>query len=85
MLAWCHREHITTVAVAYAPVGPEADALDAIEALLIDHDITLLRIRRRYDTLAWPHSTKGFFALKEKIPALLQKLQINSRQHELFT
>ena len=84
VLGWCQRETISTVAVAYAPVGPEADALDAIEALLADHDITLLRIRRRYDTLAWLHSTKGFFALKEKIPAMLQKLNIHSRQQELF-
>ena len=84
VLKWCQHNRIAVVAVAYAPVGPEADALDAIEALLADHDITLLRIRRRYDTLTWPHSTRGFFALKDKIPVLLQKLHINSHQPELF-
>ena len=68
VLAWCQQQHISTVAVAYVPVGPEADALGAIELTLADHDITLLRIRRRYDTLTWPHSTKGFFALKDKLP-----------------
>ena len=84
VLAWCQQQHITTVAVAYAPVGPEADSLDAIKSTLADHDITLLRIRRRYDTLTWPHSTKGFFALKDKLPTVLQKLNLQNRQHELF-
>jgi deoxyribodipyrimidine photo-lyase len=76
VLQWCQAERLTSVAVAYAPVGPEADALDAIEAHLAQHDISLLKVRRRYDTLCWPNATKGFFALKQKIPAILQKLNL---------
>ena len=71
VLHWCQTDNIKTVAVAYAPVGPEADALRNIEEHLAQHDINLLRIRRRYDTLTWPHATKGFFALKEKLPMLV--------------
>ena len=71
VLHWCQTDNIKTVAVAYAPVGPEADALRKIEGHLAQHDINLLRIRRRYDTLTWPHATKGFFALKEKLPMLV--------------
>ena len=84
VLQWCQISRVSTVAVAYAPVGPEADALDDIEALLADHDISLLRVRRLYDSLAWPHATKGFFSLKEKIPMLLRKLNIQDQQAELF-
>ncbi len=74
VLKWCQTEHLKTIAVAYAPVGPEADALAAIESHLAHHDITLLRVRRRYDSLTWPHATKGFFALKAKIPAVVNDL-----------
>ncbi len=84
VLEWCRTSRISMVAVAYAPVGPEAPVLDGIEALLAQHDISLLRVRRRYDSLTWPHATKGFFALKEKIPSLLQKLNIQGQQAELF-
>ena len=84
VLQWCQTSRISMVAVAYAPVGPEAAVLDDIEALLAQYHISLLRVRRRYDSLTWPHATKGFFALKEKIPSLLQKLNIQSQQAELF-
>jgi deoxyribodipyrimidine photo-lyase len=78
VLEWCKQEDISTVAVAFAPVGPEADALNAIEQHLSEHGIALLRIRRRYDSLTWPHASKGFFAMKEKIPGILQKLGLQT-------
>jgi deoxyribodipyrimidine photo-lyase len=73
---WCAEHAVTTLATAYAAVGPVAAALDAITPGLEMRGITLLRVRRRYDTLNWPHATKGYFALKERIPALLGKLQV---------
>jgi deoxyribodipyrimidine photo-lyase len=76
LAAWCEAEGITTLATAYAGVGPVADALSWIEPELRARGVTLLRVRRRYDTLVWPHTTKGFFALKEKIPGLLDKTGI---------
>jgi deoxyribodipyrimidine photo-lyase len=79
VLQWCKDNDLATVAVAYAPVGPEADALATIEHHLSQHNITLLRVRRRYDTLTWPHATRGFFALKEKIPSLLEKLNLSKQ------
>lgn len=84
VLQWCKHKDLTTVAVAYAPVGPEADALTEIEQHLSQHGITLRRVRRRYDTLTWPHASKGFFALKEKIPTLLEKLNLQSTQGQLL-
>jgi deoxyribodipyrimidine photo-lyase len=29
-----------------------------------------------YDTLTWPHATKGFFKLKKKIPIILSDLAL---------
>jgi deoxyribodipyrimidine photo-lyase len=84
VLQWCQLENITTVAVAYAPVGPEADSLIAIEHHLQQHGITLLKVRRRYDSLTWPHADKGFFAMKEKIPTILEKLHLQSAQGQLI-
>jgi deoxyribodipyrimidine photo-lyase len=74
VLKWCRNENLKTVAVAYAPVGPEAEAIHDIDQHLANHDIALLRVRRQYDTLMWPHATKGFFALREKLPTLLRTL-----------
>jgi deoxyribodipyrimidine photo-lyase len=82
--AWCKGHDLTMVATPYAPVGPEADALVSLENSLSQEGISLVRVRRRYDTFAWPHATKGFFALKEKIPSLLQKLNMQQLQAELF-
>jgi deoxyribodipyrimidine photo-lyase len=74
VMKWCLSENLKTVAVAYAPVGPEAEALHEIDQHLASHDIALLRVRRQYDTLVWPHATKGFFALREKLPSILREL-----------
>ena len=71
---WAKASGMTTILTAYAPVGPVADALDIITAKLAAVGIKLIQIRRSFDTSAWPHSTRGFFAMKEKIPALLEKL-----------
>jgi deoxyribodipyrimidine photo-lyase len=84
VLQWCQMENITTVAVAYAPLGPESTALDAIEQHLAQYGIALLKVRRRYDSLTWPHASKGFFAMKEKIPVILEKLHLQSAQGELL-
>jgi deoxyribodipyrimidine photo-lyase len=83
VLQWCRDEDLKTVAVAYAPVGPEVFVLAAIETYLSQHDIALVRVRRRYDTLTWPHVTKGFFNLKAQIPGLLEKLCLSKQQRLL--
>jgi deoxyribodipyrimidine photo-lyase len=59
------------VVTAYAPVGPMADALAAMEPILAAEGVRLVRIRRTWDETFWPHATKGFFPFKERIPTLL--------------
>ncbi len=49
------------VVAAWAPVGPSASALPAC-----------LRVRRAWDDAVWPRSTKGYFAVKAAIPAILR-------------
>jgi deoxyribodipyrimidine photo-lyase len=84
LVDWCKAQELTILATAYAPVGPVADALQVITRHLQSNGISLLRVRRRFDTLCWPHATKGFFALQEKIPGLLTKLNITTAQPDLF-
>jgi deoxyribodipyrimidine photo-lyase len=66
--------NVTHVVTLYAPVGPVAEALANVKPDLADEGITLHQPRRRYDDLVWPHATKGFFALKKKIPSILRDL-----------
>ncbi len=49
------------VVTAWAPVGPSAAALPPV-----------LRVRRAWDSAAWPRSTKGYFQVKAAIPAILR-------------
>jgi len=51
------------VVTAWAPVGPSATALPPA-----------LRVRRRWDELAWPRATRGYFQVKAAIPAILQAM-----------
>jgi len=74
-----HAANVTTIATPFAPVGPVRDALDVLRARLTDHDIALREIGRRFDALAYPHATRGFFTLRGKIPKLLTELGIVSK------
>ncbi|MGH1587376.1 FAD-binding domain-containing protein [Methylobacterium phyllosphaerae] len=49
------------VVTAWAPVGPSADALPR----------GCLRVRRAWDSAAWPRATRGFFRLRSAIPDLM--------------
>ncbi|NVO27689.1 DNA photolyase [Donghicola sp. C2-DW-16] len=68
---WAASLGARQVATLYAPVGPVADDLAAINQALKAKGIPLIRLRNPYDSRAWPHATNGFFRFKEKIPALL--------------
>ncbi len=73
---WARRHALETVVTAYAPVGPVANCLAEITPLLQAKGIRLVQVRRAFDTLAWPYGTRGFFAMKEKIPDMLRVLGI---------
>ncbi len=68
---FCREHRLDAVVTAHAPVGPTADALAGAVASLAKEGFILRQIRRPFDGSAWPHATRGFFAMKERIPDLL--------------
>jgi deoxyribodipyrimidine photo-lyase len=47
------------------------------------YGIRLLQLRRPYDSMTWPHAQRGYFKLKEQIPALLERLEISGAADEI--
>ena len=74
---WARAAGLRQVLTPYAPVGPTADRLAALESVLAPAGIRLVRVLRPYDRACWPHATRGFFAFKEKIPALIRQLALD--------
>ena len=72
----CERHQTKTVVTGYAPIGPTATALAAARSDLTTVGINLIQVRRPFDTIAWPHATKGFFAMKKAVPSVLERLGI---------
>ena len=73
LIASANFSGVRQIITPYAPVGPVADALAALAPVLAREGITLVAPRREWDSRFWPHAKKGFFAFKEKIPALLRE------------
>ncbi len=59
------------VVTGRVPHGPGLDALIAARGALRRAGLVLTEHTRAWDRHAWPHATRGFFACREKIPALL--------------
>ena len=74
IVEWALQKKLQQVISPYAPVGPVADMLNEAEPLLKQEGIALRRVVRPWDAIVWPHASKGFFALKKKIPTLLDAL-----------
>lgn len=66
---------VDTVVAPFAPAGPTADALTDATGLLRERGIRVAEHRRGYDERAWPHTRRGFFRLKKRIPGLLDALE----------
>ncbi|MGY6635177.1 MAG: FAD-binding domain-containing protein [Alkalilacustris sp.] len=71
VVAWARELGLSQLVTPWAPVGPAADTLDALDAALASHGIALVRCRRGWDSRAWPHATHGFFKFRERIPQLI--------------
>ncbi len=69
---WVQTHQIEQIVTADTPVGVEAQALEAVAG---QTGVRVARIRRAYDSAAWPHATHGFFRFKEKIPRLVADLK----------
>jgi deoxyribodipyrimidine photo-lyase len=71
---FAEQHQIQKLVTPYAPVGPVSDRLSILTAGLKTRGVELVQVRREFDSAAWPHGSKGFFAMKEKIPSLIEKL-----------
>ncbi len=76
LVNWAQAHDLDAIMTAYAPVGPAAEQLAAARAKLAEHGIPLIQVLRSWDSAAWPHATKGFFKLKQQIPALIESAGI---------
>ncbi len=63
--------HDLPVITPYAPVGPVADALAVLPT-------PPRAVPRAWDRHVWPHATKGFFQLRQHIPAYLASAPMGS-------
>ncbi|MDC1297812.1 DNA photolyase, partial [Octadecabacter sp.] len=69
---------VKTIVTGYAPVGPVATSLSDAAPDLAASGITVQHVHRPFDTIAWPHATKGFFKMKKGIPSILQQLDLGT-------
>ncbi len=74
VVAWAKGASVDSVVTAYAPVGPVATLLHRLGQALREVRIPLIRLRREWDSLIWPHATRGYFQVKDRIPELLSRL-----------
>jgi deoxyribodipyrimidine photo-lyase len=78
--AFLDQSDLRRVVVPAPTIGPAREAVTALRRTLGSSGVEMIGIRRRWDTLFWPHATKGFFALKDRIPAVLEAMGLSIRQ-----
>jgi deoxyribodipyrimidine photo-lyase len=83
LVEWASKHDLDTIVTAYAPVGPVAESLASAGTQLERYGIKLLQLRRSYDSSTWPHARRGYFKLQNRIPVLLEQLQIADGCDEL--
>jgi deoxyribodipyrimidine photo-lyase len=76
LVEWAAQHGLEAIVTAYAPVGPVADLLADARTRLESHGVRLVQLRRGYDNVTWPRSSRGYFRLKRQIPEMLDELGI---------
>ncbi|MDW8443429.1 MAG: FAD-binding domain-containing protein [Acetobacteraceae bacterium] len=74
VIAWAKGTGAGAVVTAHAPVGPVAARLDRLVVLLRAEGLPLIRLRRDWDGTIWPHASRGFFQVRDRIPEVLSAL-----------
>ncbi len=74
LAVWATRAGATQIATPYVPAGPLRDWLETATPALQAAGITLREWRRAWDDAFWPHATAGFFKLKARMPAILERM-----------
>jgi deoxyribodipyrimidine photo-lyase len=73
LIAAANSVGVKQIAAPGAPARPVADALAQIALVLAREDMNLSQVRRAWNSALWPRATKGVFASKKRIPAILQE------------
>jgi deoxyribodipyrimidine photo-lyase len=79
---WAAGAGASQIALPYATRGPLHDWLTAAAPALAARGIVLAEWTRPWDRAIWPLSRAGFFAVKDKIPRLIDQLGL-ARQGRL--
>ncbi len=74
VIEWAKSLGVSEIVTGYAPVGLVAWALKDMALALMANGISLIPLRRDWDSRTWPLATGGFFKLKEKLPHLIREL-----------
>lgn len=59
---------------AEIPIGQTRAAFEPMLDVLNAHGCAVHFVRREWDDAFWPHASRGFFQLKDKIPTVLRQL-----------
>ncbi|MEM9285228.1 MAG: FAD-binding domain-containing protein [Pseudomonadota bacterium] len=69
---WSKAHELDAAVTARLPMGPvRTRLLKAMEG----YGLPLVEVVRPYDEIVWPHTKRGFFALKKQIPSILDQLE----------
>lgn len=79
LIAFARAHQLDVLVTAWLPIGPMRDRFERAMPAMRDAGVTLVQIRRAYDTACWPHATHGFFKLKDQIPTLINTLDLQPR------
>lgn len=71
---WMRASGVRQLVTAYAPAGPIARQLDAIERDIKADDMVMARIVRDWDRTLWPLATGGFFKMKARLETVVSQL-----------
>ena len=72
LIAWAREHGVTAIVTPYLPIGHAQSHVADLTHALATQGVALIQVRRKWDSNAWPHARKGFFAFKEHIPALIR-------------
>jgi deoxyribodipyrimidine photo-lyase len=70
--AWLQKTGLRRLVIPATPTGTIAAQIDALTTSLVQQGVVVQRVRRRWDSAAWPKASRGFFPFKETIPGLLR-------------
>jgi deoxyribodipyrimidine photo-lyase len=75
---WAERLGAKLVVTACAPVGPVEEQLADAGDWLGMRRLKLLPLRRAYDSAVWPHATRGFFDMRDRIAGVIDALDLQA-------